>query len=95
MKKYFLGLGLFAMIGAGTVSCKKMLNTEPNDFLNTDGYFNTQSELEAALAGVYSSLAQDGTYGRNIPIELEMGNDEGHYNNRNNYNGVQIGRAHV
>ena len=69
-------------------SCKKVLDTKPDDVLTTSNYFNTESELNAALSGIYSSLAQDGTFGRNIPIELEMGNDEGHYNNRNNYNTV-------
>lgn len=66
-------------------SCKKVLSTTPNDVIAADQYFNTAGDLNAALAGVYSSLAQDGTYGRNIPLELEMSNDEAHYNNRNNY----------
>lgn len=65
-------------------SCNKELDTTPQDFLPSDQYFKTESDLEAALAGVYASLAQDGTFGRYLPIELEMGNDEGHFNNRNN-----------
>jgi len=70
------------------LSCNSILDTKPKDFLTTDQYFKTEADLNAALSGVYSSLAQDGTYGRNIPIELEMGNDEAHYNNRNNNNTV-------
>jgi hypothetical protein len=70
------------------ISCKKVLDTKPEDFLVSEQYFNNENDLNAALGGVYSSLAQDGTYGRNLPIELEMGNDEGHYNNRNNYNAI-------
>ena len=88
MKRIITLLTAAGILITGMSSCNKLLNTTPDDFLNTDQYFNTQSELEAALAGVYSSLAQDGTYGRNMPIELEMGNDEAHYNNRNNYNSV-------
>ena len=68
------------------VSCKIVLDTKPEDFLASDPYFNTEAELNAALGGVYSSLAQDGTFGRNLVLELEMGNDEAYYNNRNNNN---------
>lgn len=69
-------------------SCKKFLATQPEDFVSPEQYFKTESDLKAALAGVYSSLAQDGTFGRNLSIELEMGNDEGYYNNRNNNNTI-------
>jgi starch-binding outer membrane protein, SusD/RagB family len=69
-------------------SCKKVLDTSPEDFLAANQYFNTDADLKAAIGGVYSSLAQDGTYGRNLVLELEMGNDEAHYNNRNNNNTV-------
>ena len=83
-----ISLPLLLSFSVLITSCKKVLNTNPEDVLTTSNYFNTESELNAALSGIYSSLVQDGTYGRNIPIELEMGNDEGHYNNRNNYNTV-------
>lgn len=70
------------------MSCRKILDTRPQDVLDAGDYYNTPAELETALGGVYSALAQDGTFGRNLVIELEMGNDEGHYNNRNNTNTV-------
>lgn len=76
------------MVTSVTISCKKFLDTKPDDFVATEQYFNTEADLNYALGGVYASLAQDGTFGRNIPIELEMGNDEAHYNNRNNYSNV-------
>lgn len=69
-------------------SCKKYLATQPEDFVSPEQYFKTDADLKAALAGVYASLAQDGTYSRNIPLELEMGTDEGYYNNRNNNTSV-------
>ena len=83
--KIIIGL-LFISVVA--VSCKKLLDTKPADFIASDQYFNTEANLNTALGGVYSALAQDGTFGRYIPIELEMGNDEAHYNNRNNYSNV-------
>ncbi len=82
---------LFVVVLTASVallSCKKLLETTPQDFLNPDNSFQTEADLNKALGGVYSSLAQDGTYGRYIPIELEMGNDEGHFNNRNNNSSV-------
>ena len=84
MKNKITYLTLIAILGLLNFSCKKYLDATPNDVVVPNKYYSTQSEINAALAGVYSSLAQDGTYGRNIPLELEMGNDEGQYNNRNN-----------
>ena len=72
----------FALIAIATTSCKKYLETVPQDVVVPSNYYNTESELESALTGVYSYLAQDGTFSRNLPLELEMGNDEGQYNNR-------------
>ena len=85
IKISFIALFLITML---QMSCKKYLNVIPQDFIAQDQFFKTEADLNAALAGVYSSLAQDGTYGRNIPIELEMTTDEGLYNNRNNANTI-------
>lgn len=93
MKRSIMKLDLKIFLGMAFAftlffSCKKVLDTKPENFIDPVAYFNTESDLNAALGGVYSALAQDGTYGRNIPIELEMGNDEGVFNNRNNNNNV-------
>ena len=74
---------VLATLSALFFSCKKYLDTKPEDLVVPNQFYSTEPELKAALAGIYSSLAQDGTFGRNIPIELEMTNDEGQYNNRN------------
>lgn len=87
--KINLKIVVFALLTTTALfSCKKLLNTSAENFLDPAVYFNTESDLRAVLGGVYNALAQDGTYGRNIPIELEMGNDEGHFTNRNNTNSV-------
>jgi hypothetical protein len=88
MKNNIKYITLIAILGLLNFSCKKYLDATPNDVVVPNKYYSTTAEINAALAGIYSSLAQDGTYGRNIPIELEMGTDEGQYNNRNNNVGV-------
>jgi len=84
MKNKIIYVAILAFLSFSNFSCKKYLDATPNDVVVPNKYYSTTAEINAALAGIYSSLAQDGTYGRNIPLELEMGNDEGQYNNRNN-----------
>lgn len=60
-----------------TVACNKYLETTPKDFISPENYYNSESDLNNALAGVYDSFAQDGTYGRQLVIELAQGTDEG------------------
>jgi hypothetical protein len=69
-------------------SCKKFLDTKPADVIVPSQYYGSEAEITAALAGIYNSLAQDGTFGRNLLLELESGNDELQYNNRNNNVGI-------
>lgn len=83
MKINFKLFASFTLLAITAISCKKYLDTVPKDVVVPSNYYNTETELRSALAGVYSYLAQDGTYSRNLPLELEMGNDEGQYNNRN------------
>jgi len=75
MKK--LKYTLLALLIVGSSSCKKYLATEPQDFSAPEYYYSNETELNNALAGVYDSFAQDGTYGRQLVIELAQGTDEG------------------
>ena len=52
------------------MSCSKMLDTKPEDSLQPGQFYQTETQLKMALSGIYSSLTDDGTYSRNIPIEL-------------------------
>ena len=88
MKKQYFTIILLFVLAIGTFSCKKYLTNSPKDLVVPNEYYGTEAEINAALAGVYSYLAQDGTFGRNIPIELDMANDEAQYNNRNNNTAV-------
>jgi hypothetical protein len=74
MKKLkYIFLGLLLM---GVTSCKKFLETVPQDFISPVNYYSTEQDLNTALAGVYDAFAQDGTYARNLALELTSGTDE-------------------
>ncbi|WP_294080786.1 RagB/SusD family nutrient uptake outer membrane protein [Proteiniphilum sp. UBA5384] len=60
-------------------SCESFLDTKPTDFSTPETFYSTEDELNQALAGVYNALAQDGTYGRNLAVELAHSSDEGFY----------------
>ena len=62
-------------------SCKKFLDTKPTDFVVPEQYYNNEQQLNEALAGVYSSLAETGTYGLSLSFNDVIGNDEGFYKN--------------
>jgi hypothetical protein len=57
-------------------SCKKYLETVPQDFISPVNYYSSEQDLNTALAGVYDAFAQDGTYARNLALELTSGTDE-------------------
>lgn len=77
MKTKLLIISVF-ILGA-FASCERYLETNPKDFTSPENYFNTAQELNSALTGVYDALGQDGTFGRNLVIELAHGSDEGFY----------------
>ena len=63
MKKYIsflLVIGLF--------SCKKQLATTPTDTVSPSVYFNTESDLNNALTGVYYTLGENDLYGLFMPL---------------------------
>jgi hypothetical protein len=46
----------------GLSSCKKFLDTKPQDFVSPENYYNTEADLNKALYGIYNRLID--TYGR-------------------------------
>lgn len=75
MKNKFI---IFLIVAAATItSCSDYLDTQPRDFTPPENYFSTAKELNDALTGVYDALGQDGTFSRNLVIELAQGSDEG------------------
>ncbi|WP_109698983.1 RagB/SusD family nutrient uptake outer membrane protein [Chitinophaga deserti] len=48
---------IFLLLAASTMSsCKKFLETEPEDFVTPENYYNTEGDLRRALNGVYNRL---------------------------------------
>jgi len=70
---------LVVMMCICTTSCKKFLETKPEDFSSPEQYYDTEQQLNEALAGVYSSLTTDGTYGLYLSLFLAHGSDEAFY----------------
>ncbi len=72
-KKYFIPITFFSwLLLAG---CEK-LNEDPKASLTPQTYFKSQSDLDAALAGVYSVLSYDGSYGFTSRMTSYFGADD-------------------
>ena len=68
---------LITILALSVTACNKYLETTPKDFISPENYYTSESDLNNALTGVYDSFAQDGTYSRQLVIELAQGTDEG------------------
>lgn len=58
-------------------SCKKMLETEPKDFISPENYYETETQLQTALNGVYAVLGSNGLYGNYMQGRVGLDADEG------------------
>lgn len=57
-------------------SCKKLLETQPTDFLSPDEFFSSKENLTAALTGVYGTLKNNALYGDNYQHLITATTDE-------------------
>ncbi|AWO00846.1 RagB/SusD family nutrient uptake outer membrane protein [Chitinophaga alhagiae] len=57
-------------------SCKKLLETQPTDFLSPDEFFSSKENLTATLTGVYSTLKNNALYGDNYQHLITATTDE-------------------
>ena len=73
----------------GFVSCEKFLDTVPTDTLTQEDYYNTESKLNTALAGVYQPLASAGLYGDYMFTQFAI-TDESFYSRSGQLTGVQV-----
>lgn len=60
---------------AGT-SCKKFLELDPLSTWRDETFYSSAVEVEMAIAGIYSEMANDEMYGRDFNMVLESGTDE-------------------
>ncbi|QEC43640.1 RagB/SusD family nutrient uptake outer membrane protein [Pseudobacter ginsenosidimutans] len=79
MKRLLIVITALGLLSA--TACKKFLDTRPEDFSVPEQYYNTESQLNDALAGVYASLTTTSTYGLYLSLFLQHGSDEGVYKN--------------
>jgi hypothetical protein len=89
MKKIFNILCL-VIISSILFSCKKFLDTKPQDFLSSSNYFQTEEHLMRSLTGVYDILGSNPIYGANYHSKLGMEAEEGYYFRANLVVGPQV-----
>jgi len=66
------------ILSTGLTSCKKFLDTVPTDTLLPEEYYNSESKLQSALAGVYFPLSATTLYGGFLNSDFNV-SDEGFY----------------
>src|SRR6266567_8440377 len=72
-KAIYIGIALIVIIAG---SCKKFLTKTPQSTLSPANYYNNESEVNAALAGVYDVAGQEITWGCRIPVRHNASTDE-------------------
>ena len=71
-------------------SCTKFLETIPEDAVTETNFYETEAQLNAALAGVYQVLCQSGTYASGMPGLMGLDADESFYNRSTQVIGIQM-----
>jgi len=84
MKKLIIFLLILA---TGLVSCKKFLDTVPTDNLLPEEYYDSESKLTSALAGVYYPLSTSSLYAGFLSNQYLV-SDEAFYQRAGNTTGV-------
>jgi hypothetical protein len=74
-----IAISILAVSCIVTTACKKFLDTKPSDFTVPEQYYNTEQQLNEALAGVYSSLTTTATYALYQNFYLVGTTDESYY----------------
>lgn len=84
MKKLLIFL---LILSTGFVSCKKFLDTVPTDNLLPEEYYDSETKLQSALAGVYYPLSTSALYAGFLSNQYLV-SDEGFYQRAGNTTGV-------
>lgn len=75
MKRYLL----FALFSPFILSCNKVLDKNPTDFVEPGNYYNSESDLNLALAAVYDPLGNEYLYCSSLWFQLGICTDEAFY----------------
>jgi hypothetical protein len=83
MKKNIILLSI--LFFTGFTSCKKYLTQLPEDAIAPQTFYNTEAQLNSALAAVYSELgnSDESTYSRFLSLEAPGANDEDYFRSSN------------
>ena len=81
MKYIQIYLLIIGSLTAG--SCKKFLDTKPQDFVSPEFYYTTEAQLNTALNGVYDMLGKQAIYGDAWWEKFNVVTDEGYFSNSN------------
>lgn len=73
-----------------TLSCKKLLETKPTNFLTTDSYYQTQEQLQSALAGVYDRLGASEVFGDKMIWNYNSSTDESYQKSSSTLSGLNV-----
>ena len=84
MKNYVIKILIAACLVLTGASCKKFLDTKPQDSLTPVNYYQTPGQLNAALAGVYDVLGTGSVYGTDWWYRLGVSTDESFFRNPTN-----------
>ena len=71
-------------------SCTKFLETTPSSFIAPTDFYNSQADLNTALAGVYNILNNSATYQNALFSIHPYGNDEGYFSRSYQVAGMQV-----
>lgn len=76
-KKFRITVAIIGMLSAlaGT-SCQKFLDLDPMSTWRDETFYSSAAEVEMAIAGMYSEMANDDMYGYKFNVVLESGTDE-------------------
>lgn len=83
-------LTIFTLIGVLFTSCEKFLDTEPTDSLSPEFYYNTEAEMNNALAGVYDVLGDQAMYQNSIFTTIFAASDLSYYRRSNTSAGIEV-----
>lgn len=87
MKTKFLILPM-AFFGLIAISCNRFLDTVPKDIITSVNYYETEQQINSALAGIYQVLPR--VYGAAFQGVMSIDADEGFYNRSAQTTGIAV-----
>lgn len=80
MKKLQIKITFLLLTFISFTNCSEFLDTEPRSFWTDENFYSSKEEVNLAINGIYSQLANDDLYGWNFNVRIEAGTDESYTN---------------